>query len=286
MVGKILRIIPDLAEHPSTSVVSDNGRYRIPNDNPYVSTAGARKEIWASGFRNPHRLHWAIDPADPTNNRLIANSIGLHTWETVNIIQRGANYGYSLREGNEPLQFDNNTDEAPGGRSHSRANRRANPGRDHHAVVSGGAVSAHSPAAATRSAAASCIRARTFPPFAASTSSRDISTGRLWYVDYREMLAADDGKADTMAAMHEITLRWDDPNDKPDAGKQVYPTMFPIAQAAYHFRGGKDPNLPGRATVSGEGRADAQLAVDAAGELYILTKTDGMIRAIVTASNR
>ena len=66
------------------------------------------------------------------------------------------------------------------------------------------------------------------------------------------MLAADDGNPETMAPMHEIALRWDDPNDKPDAGQQVYSAMFPIAQAAYHVRGGKDPNLPGRATVSGE----------------------------------
>ena len=56
-----------------------------------------------------------------------------------------------------------------------------------------------------------------------------------------------------------------------------------LAQAAYHFRGGKDPDLPGRATVSGDGRADAQLAVDAAGELYILTKTDGTIRSVAAS---
>ena len=34
--GKILRIIPDLREHTATSTVSENGRYRIPNDNPFV----------------------------------------------------------------------------------------------------------------------------------------------------------------------------------------------------------------------------------------------------------
>jgi hypothetical protein len=56
--------------------------------------------------------------------------------------------------------------------------------------------------------------------------------------------------------------------------------MFPIAQAKYHERGGKSKNLPGRALISGDGRADANLAVDAAGELYIFTKTDGMIRAV------
>jgi glucose/arabinose dehydrogenase len=54
--GKILRIIPTLSEHASTSTVSENGRYRIPNDNPFVSIEGARKEVWALGLRNPHRL--------------------------------------------------------------------------------------------------------------------------------------------------------------------------------------------------------------------------------------
>src|SRR3989454_3825857 len=111
--GKILRVIPDLNEHTSTSTVSDNGRYRIPNDNAFVSTPGARKEIWAYGFRNPHRLSWAIDPANPANNRLIANSVGLHTWETVNIIHKGANYGYSQREGNEIVKDDNTTGPLP-----------------------------------------------------------------------------------------------------------------------------------------------------------------------------
>jgi hypothetical protein len=63
--------------------------------------------------------------------------------------------------------------------------------------------------------------------------------------------------------------------------KNTFDTMFPIVGMAYHTRGGKIEKLPGRALISGEGRADAQFAVDAAGELYILTKTDGMIRAVV-----
>ena len=78
-----------------------------------------------------------------------------------------------------------------------------------------------------------------------------------------------------------MKIAWDDPNDVPDAGKKVYDSMFPIAEAAYHFRGGKDPDLPGRSLVSGEGRADAHVAMDDRGELYIFTKTDGMIRAVV-----
>jgi hypothetical protein len=77
-----------------------------------------------------------------------------------------------------------------------------------------------------------------------------------------------------MAERHEIKLAWE---------KQVFDTMFPIAQSAYHARGGKSRILPGRALVSGEGRADANLGVDSAGELYVFTKTDGMIRALIGA---
>ena len=47
VVGKVLRIVPDLSEHKDRSVIGDNGRYRIPRDNPFVSVAGARPEIWA-----------------------------------------------------------------------------------------------------------------------------------------------------------------------------------------------------------------------------------------------
>src|SRR5262249_4577563 len=105
--------VPDLNEHVQASTVSDNGRYRIPNDNPFVSTPGARKEIFAYGFRNPHRLNWAVDPANAANSHLLVNSVGLHTWETVYIVRKGANYGYALREGNEMLKEDNPTAARP-----------------------------------------------------------------------------------------------------------------------------------------------------------------------------
>jgi hypothetical protein len=101
----------------------------------------------------------------------------------------------------------------------------------------------------------------------------DISTGRIWYADYKEMLAAD--AARTQVTPQEVKLRWD---------KSTFDTMFPIVGSAYHTRGGKIEKLPGRALISGEGRADAQFTVDAGGELYILTKTDGTIRAVVGAT--
>ena len=105
LVGKILRIVPDLGEHTATSTVSENGRYRIPDDNPFSAVEGARKEIWAYGLRNPHRMTWDVDPSRPAAPVLFAFNIGLATWETVDIIRKGANYGYSLREGTQAMSL-------------------------------------------------------------------------------------------------------------------------------------------------------------------------------------
>jgi hypothetical protein len=270
LVGKILRIVPDLAEHHSASSVSANGRYRIPNDNPFAATTGARKEIWASGLRNPHRLIWALDAGDPRNNRLIANSIGLHTWETVNIVRKGANYGYSQREGNEALQPDNKTAPLP------EIDRIPVQISD---TVTDGTVAptypviqyAHVRAGGDAVGSGVLYRGTLIPALQGKYVFTDIATGRLWFADYAEMLAADDGNPRTMATMHEIKLRWN---------AQQYDSMLPIAADAYHARGGTRPTLPGR-NVTGPGRADAHVAADATGEMYIFTKTDGMIRSIV-----
>jgi hypothetical protein len=281
LVGKILRIVPDLASHPANSRVSDNGRYRVPNDNPFAALAGARPEIWAYGLRNPHRLNWGTDPSDPAKRLLITDSIGLRTWETVNIIRRGANYGYSLREGNQLLQLDNQT--AP------------LPEADTVPIVVGTTVTGqmtptypvvqygHVPGGGDAIGSGFLYRGKAIPALQGKYLFTDLSTGRVWYANYDEMLAADDGKPATLASLHALQIVWNDPNDTPDAGKRTFDTMFPIAMAAYHFRGGKDPDLPGRATVSGNGRADAQFAVDAAGELYLLSKNDGKVRAVTAA---
>jgi hypothetical protein len=58
-------------------------------------------------------LSWDVDPDDPSNNHLIVANVGLHTWETVDIIHKGANYGYAARR-NETLA-DNTTGPHPKG---------------------------------------------------------------------------------------------------------------------------------------------------------------------------
>src|SRR5690606_32267634 len=55
--------------------------------------------------------------------------------------------------------------------------------------------------------------------------------------------------------------------------------MHQIVRRGYEARGGADPDLPGNASVTSPfGRADIRLQMDSDGELFILSKSDGMIR--------
>ncbi len=94
----------------------------------------------------------------------------------------------------------------------------------------------------------------------------DITTGRIWYAERADVLAADDGKPATVAQIHET-----------DAG------LRRLVEDTYRARGGRGEGLPGAAAVSGRGRVDFRFAVDNDGELYIITKSDGMIRKVVGA---
>lgn len=276
LVGKILRIIPDLDTHKSNSTVSENGRYRIPNDNPFVKIPGARHEVWACGLRNPHRLTWDVDPADRRNNHLISLVVGLASWETVDIIHKGANYGYSLREGPQQLLADNTITDVP--------KDDIIPVRID-AIRTDGTVHPTYPVLAYPHAAGGGVdaiangfvyRGKAIPALRGKFLFGDITSGRIWWADMKEMVAADDGNPKTLAQMHEVKIGWKD---------GTYPRMAPINEVAYHARGGKAEHLPGAGRVPG-GRSDIRFGMDASGELYIMSKSDGVVRMIVGAAQQ
>jgi glucose/arabinose dehydrogenase len=82
-MGKILRIDVDKGE-----------TYSVPQDNPFVGKS-AKPEIWAYGLRNP----WRISFDRGGNHELFAADVGQDAFEEVNIIVKGGNYGWNIREG-------------------------------------------------------------------------------------------------------------------------------------------------------------------------------------------
>jgi mono/diheme cytochrome c family protein len=257
--GKILRIVPDLREHTATSTVSDNGRYRIPNDNPFVAVEGARPEIWASGLRNPHRLIWDVDPAQP---RLLAFNIGLTGWETVVIVKKGANYGYSLREGPQAMTMQGMVpvpadDAIPVQITDTVTRGTVKPT---YPVI----AYPHTSSGGDAIAGGFIYRGTRIPALKGKLLFGDITTGRIWYAEMADVLRADDSDPTTLAPIHEL-----------DTG------LRRLVEETFRARGAQGDALPGAAAVSGRGRVDVRFAEDSAGELYLLTKSDGMIRQVV-----
>jgi len=306
-MGKILRITPNINLHPK-DMLSPNGRYRIPSTgpdpNPFVKVDGARDEIYAYGLRNPHRITWDID-----TKTMFVNDIGLHFWEEVDIVTKGANYGYSEREGNEQVFVD-----TAGKTGSLMSPPVAFPDRDllhvdgidePVAPVYPAAVYSHHEGDSIGSGFA--YRGKLMPQLRGKYIFNDMTTGRIFYADIAEMIAAR-GQRNHDAKIHELQIVYKSPYD--DSTKTaVKRRMFDVVAETYSRKGGtpaQDRVLPGASgattgwydadhkqpktdpegNVYGGGRADVRMALGGDGELYVLSKPDGMVRkmaAVVAA---
>lgn len=95
--------------HPGIALAA-NGRafYSVPADNPFVGAtsyhgsavdpATVRTEFWATGLRNPWRFSF-----DAPTGRLFVGDVGQNAYEEVNVVTRGGDYGWSLREAQHPF---------------------------------------------------------------------------------------------------------------------------------------------------------------------------------------
>jgi uncharacterized repeat protein (TIGR03806 family) len=93
LLGSILRLDVDHTD----------GRrpYRVPDDNPFVKRKGARPEVWAYGIRQSWKFSF-----DRASGALWAGEVGQDLWESVLKIEKGGNYGWSVREGSHPFRVD------------------------------------------------------------------------------------------------------------------------------------------------------------------------------------
>lgn len=82
-LGKILRIDVD-----------KGNPYSIPKDNPFADGKDGKPEIYAYGIRNP----WGISFDQGGKRELFVSDVGQDLFEEVDIIQKGGNYGWNLRE--------------------------------------------------------------------------------------------------------------------------------------------------------------------------------------------
>ena len=303
LLGKILRITPDINLRPA-DMLAPNGRYRIPttgpDPNPFVKVAGARGEIYAYGLRHPHRFDW-----DPASKTFLVIDIGLHYWEEIDIVAKGANYGYPEREGNEQLFV------GDAGKTGSLENPPvAFPDRDllkvdgiDEPVVPIYPAAVYSHWEGDSIGSGFVYRGKLMPQMRGKFIFNDMTTGRIFYVDLNEMIATH-GQRNHQAPIHELQIMYKGPSDAASQKSR----MFDIVAKSYTQKGGtpaQDRVLPGAASATtgwrdedhkqpkadregvpyGGGRADIRIAMGGDGEVYVLSKSDGMIRkmtAVVT----
>jgi hypothetical protein len=294
LLGKILRITPDINLHPK-DMLSPNGRYRIPSTgsdpNPFVNVAGSRGEVYAYGLRHPHRFDW-----DSTSKTMLVIDIGLHYWEEIDIVAKG---------GNEQLCVDD------AGKTGSLENPPvAFPDRDLVKVdgidepvipIYPAAVYSHWEGDSIGSGFV--YRGKLMPQMRGKFIFNDMTTGRIFYVDLAEMIATR-GQRNHQAQIHELQIMYKSPYDA-SSQTAVKRRMFDVVAETYSHKGGtpaQDRVLPGTAGATtgwrdpdhkqpkadsegvayGGGRADVRIAVGGDGEIYVLSKSDGMIRKMTS----
>jgi hypothetical protein len=242
-LGKIFRIDP---------LQNGDDPYRVPADNPFVGDPSMLDEVYALGFRNPHNLSFAR--AEDGSVHLISTEIGRDNFDEINIVVAGGDYGWSQREG---MLAHAQAQGAPLVGVSPLPENEANFGYVYPAAFLGhDLLTGHALAGGFVLDNGGELDGQfVFGDFT--------NAGRMFMVDFAEMLAAD-----TTVAPGEVVadaLTWAEPGEL-----QLYldhdgdPGTLPIAFDDF-------PSL------IGSNRADFRFGAGPSGELLVVNKRDGFV---------
>lgn len=97
LLGSILRID-----------VNKNSPYTVPADNPFANGKNGMQEIYAYGLRNPYRFSF-----NQETGMLIVGDAGQVLHEEIDVIKKGGNYGWNVKEGTQCFNAANNKQPLP-----------------------------------------------------------------------------------------------------------------------------------------------------------------------------
>jgi len=75
--------------------------YGVPLDNPFVGKPG-KNEVYAFGFRNPYRFSFDLEGS----HGLFAGDAGQNLYEEIDLVKKGGNYGWNVKEGTHCFNAD------------------------------------------------------------------------------------------------------------------------------------------------------------------------------------
>ena len=86
--------------------INGGSPYVVPPTNPFVGKPGL-DEIYAFGFRNPYRMTFDMGES----KALMTGDAGQSLWEEIDVVNKGGNYGWNVREGAHCFNAADNTKE-------------------------------------------------------------------------------------------------------------------------------------------------------------------------------